>query len=803
MLAIILSINDYIFGGRMLLWLVILPFIAATILAAVGKKLNKNVGLAAFVLPVFLFACFVSHVPAVLNGNIPSFFYEWVPSVGLNLSLSLDGLSMLFVLLITGVGALVILYAHFYLNPTERLTNFYVFLLLFMGAMLGTVTADNLILIYLFWEVTSVSSFLLIGFWYHRELSVQGAQKSLLITVAGSLCMLMGFLMLWKITDSFEVVDILGKADLVKASPLYAAIVVLILLGAFAKSAQMPFHIWLPGAMEAPTPVSCYLHSATMVKAGIYLIARLTGILGGSALWFGIISFVGISSLVYGSYKALRQTDLKSILAFSTISQLGLIVALLGFGTNAAIAAALFHLLNHSVFKGSLFLVTGMVDHSTGTRDITKLRGLASVMPITAAFCGMGAMAMAGLPPFNGFLSKELFFENSLETVSANLAFLGDAAWLFPALAVVGSIFTFAYSLAIFLKVFFSGKLAGNLPQKPHEASLGMLLPTGIIASFTLLIALSPKFFAKTLLNPAINAVTGEPADLYISFWHGFNVPLFMTIAAVGVGLLLYWRIDLLRKLLNKLPSLPGADAFYNWFIPQGGMTEGAKLLTNSYMTGHLRDYIVYILLFFLLITGGTLAIFWSNSLISFADLAPVNVFEVTLAFTVIVAAIAVAVSSERLPAILALGAVGYGVALFFIFFRAPDLALTQLLVETVLLLLFLLAFRHLPFCLREKSPQFFSRIKVVKLLVSGGVGVLTFLLTMVSHSNKFFDSICWYYIQNSKELAGGKNIVNVILVDFRGLDTMGEIAVLGLAALGVFALIHLGRSDSSKKEAQ
>jgi len=473
----------------MLFWLVISPFIAAPILAAMGKVLSKNVGLAALALPVFLFVYFVGQMPAVVRGDIPFVFQEWVPSIGLNLSLSLDGLSALFVLLITGVGAVVILYAHFYLNPTERLANFYVFLLLFMGAMLGTVTADNLIILYLFWEITSVSSFLLIGFWYHRELSVQGAQKSMLLTVGGSLCMLMGFLMLWLITGSFEVSDLLAKADVIKASPLYASIVILVLLGAFSKSAQIPFHIWLPGAMEAPTPVSCYLHSATMVKAGIYLIARMSGSLGGTELWFGIISFVGIVTLAYGSYRALKQTDLKSILAFSTISQLGLIIALLGFGTKGAIAAALFHLFNHSAFKGSLFLVTGIVDHGTGTRDVTRLRGLAAAMPLTAALCGLGALSMAGLPPLSGFLSKEMFFESSLESVSANLAFLGGAAWMFPALAIVGSTFTFIYSLAFFFKIFFNGPLTKDTPHEPHEASWGLLAPAAIMASF---IYLSP-----------------------------------------------------------------------------------------------------------------------------------------------------------------------------------------------------------------------------------------------------------------------------------------------------------------------
>jgi len=768
-----------------------MPFIVAAVLVAIGERLQAKVGLVALGLSVSLFLGFISYIPAILKGDIPTVFYSWVPAVGLNLSFSLDGLSMLFALLITGIGALVVLYAHFYLAGKESQASFYIFLLLFMGAMLGTVTSANLALIYLFWEVTSVSSFLLIGLNYHKEPSILGAQKALFVTVAGSLCMLLGFLLLWNLAGSFEIREILAQRELIKADPLYPAIVILVLLGAFCKSAQIPFHIWLPSAMVAYTPISCYLHSATMVKAGIYLIARLSGVLGDNMLWFGIIASVGIISMVYGAYMALKQTDLKAILAFSTISQLGLIIALLGFGTEAAVAAALFHLLNHAVFKGSLFLMAGMVDHSAGTRDITKLGGLAKAMPVTAVFCACSALAMAGLPPFNGFLSKEMFFAGSLEAVTANLAFLGEAAWAFPVLAVVGSIFTLVYSLAIFFKVFWGSPPVQGTPTKPREASWGMLLPTGIMAGFTLLIAIIPGFFADKLLTPAIGAVTGTEPYLHIYFWHGFNGPLLMTALVVGIGLLLFWRIDGLIRFLATLPVNPSSERFYDWLIPCGGLSAMARHINNTYATGLLRDYLAYILLFFLLIVGGTIGLTWSGSLISFADLSVISIFEFMVALTLVVAAVTVAVSRLRLLSVMALGMAGYCVAFLFVFFRAPDLALTQLLVETFSLLLFLLVFRYLPRPLRKYSISSYK--KVLKIAIAGSVGVLAFLLTMIGYSNRYFEPVSWYFIENSYELAGGKNIVNVILVDFRGLDTMGEIAVIGLATLGVLALINLG----------
>ncbi|MEW6624199.1 MAG: hydrogen gas-evolving membrane-bound hydrogenase subunit E [Bacillota bacterium] len=716
-----------------------------------------------------------------------SVFLNWVPSLGINFSLYLDGLSLLFALIITGVGFVVVVYSIFYLSSKENLTNFYVFILVFMGAMLGVVTSNNLVLMYMFWELTSFSSFLLIGFWYHRKKSRYGAQKAMLITVIGGLAMLAGLIILWTITGTFEIREILANAGIVKASPLYVPLVILFLLGAFSKSAQVPFHIWLPDAMEAPTPISCYLHSATMVKAGIYLIARMTGILGGTEIWFLIVSTIGLTSLFLGSYLALKQTDLKAILAFSTISQLGLVITFLGYGTPGAIMGGIFHLFNHSAFKGSLFLMVGIVDHETGTRDIRLLRGLAKVMPYTAAIAIIGSLAMAGVPPFNGFLSKELFFTASVEAVSANLAFLSGYAWLFPTVALFGSIFTFVYSVSIFHGVFFNGELTKETPKKPHEAPLGLLLPGLLLVSINVVVGLFPNLISHVILEPAVLAVAGQPMKIHIHHWHGFNLPLAMSLVVIIVGLVLYTRLGALKGVLAKMPGTPSSNRIYDWGLD--AMVRGAGKVTSGHMTGYLRDYVVFILLYTVLVAGGTLFI-KDVVILNTQDVAPISFLEITMALVVIGGAFGVILSKNRISAVVSLGAVGYTVALFFVLFRAPDLALTQLLVESVTMVLLLLALTRLPKFLQERDTK--PRVKTINILVSAVMGVLAMALVMAGHSNKFFEPISHYFVENSKTLGGGTNMVNVILVDFRGLDTLGEIAVLGIAALGIFALIKL-----------
>ena len=526
-------------------WAVVSPFIFAIVIPIFYKYIKKiHTGWFVLALPLILFIYFLSYLPVTSSGQVVQQSMAWVPSLGINFDLYLDGLSLLFALLITGIGTLVVLYSIYYLSKVkEKLNNFYVYLLLFMGAMLGVVLSENLILIYVFWEMTSIASALLISYWYEREKSTYGAQKSMFITVFGGLSMLGGFSLLYVMTGTFSIREIIANADVVTSSSLFLPAMILVLLGAFTKSAQFPFHIWLPDAMEAPTPVSAYLHSATMVKAGIYLVARLTAVFGGTSEWFWTVSIVGLITLIWGSVSAVRQKDLKSILAFSTVSQLGMIMSLLGVGSAAyyfnngdhalyttAILAAVFHLINHATFKGSLFMAAGIIDHETGTRDIRKLGGLLTLMPVTATISLIGLASMAGLPPFNGFLSKELFLTALVNVTDYGIFHLETWGILLPIIGWVASIFTFVYCAILFFKTF-TGKFQ---PEKlsvkhVHEAPIGMLISPMILAVLVVLFGLFPNLIAYSLIEPAMAAILpgildqGQHFHVHISHWHGFT----------------------------------------------------------------------------------------------------------------------------------------------------------------------------------------------------------------------------------------------------------------------------------------
>ncbi len=506
--------------------------------------------------PVILFSYLLSYIPPISRGETFHHTVPWIPSLHINFVSYVDGLSLILALLITGVGALVVLYSIYYLSKErEALHNFYIYLLMFMGAMLGVVFSDNMMTLYLFWELTSVSSFLLIAYWYHRQQSRYGALKAMLITVFGGIAMLAGFIILSFIGNTFSVRELIGQVDVISQHALFLPAMLLILLGAFTKSAQFPFHIWLPDAMEAPTPVSAYLHSATMVKAGIYLIARFTPVFGGTAEWFWIISIVGIVTLFWGSFTAIKQNDLKALLAYSTISQLGLIMCLLGLGSAAiyygngtesslyavAILAAIFHLVNHSTFKGCLFMVVGIVDHETGTRDVRKLGGLMTIMPVTFTLAIIGSFSMAGLPPFNGFLSKEMFFTGVLNAAQLKVFNMETWGLLFPVIAWAASVLTFVYCMILVFKTFTGKYKPERLEKEAHEAPLGMLIPPVVLASLVVIFFFFPNLLSANLLEPAVSAVLpGTGIDTTIEAWHGWNTELKMTIGVVAIGTLLY-----------------------------------------------------------------------------------------------------------------------------------------------------------------------------------------------------------------------------------------------------------------------
>lgn len=793
-------------------WAILSPFIYALFIPLIYKWFkNLHIGWFVLPLPILLFCYLLSMIPAISAGQTIVETVPWIPLLHINFTVNLDGLSLLFVLLISGIGSLVLLYSIFYLDKKkEKLNLFYFYLLLFMGAMLGVVLTDNLIVLYTFWEITSLSSFLLIGYWNEREKSKSGALKSIIITVFGGLSLLGGIILLYLLTGSFELREIFAYVQQkdIYSHPFFLLSMVCLLLGAFTKSAQFPFHIWLPDAMEAPTPVSAYLHSATMVKAGIYLVARLSPIYAASAYWLWIVAAVGMITLLYGSFFAVKQTDLKGILAYSTISQLGLIMSLLGIGAASvhfqlekdyytiATAAALFHLVNHATFKGSLFMMVGIVDHETGTRDIRKLGGLMTFMPITFSIAIIGAFSMAGLPPFNGFLSKEMFFTAMINIQEFHLFQFHTWGVLFPILAWIASVFTFVYSMLLVFKVFAGKYKPEQLPAKPHEAPIGMLISPVILVSLVIVIGLFPNILSNSILSPAIAAVYGgiPSYDLHIYHWHGVGIELFMTLGVFGVGIFLAFTFAKWKSIYRLFPY--SLNALYDFFINKGKLW--SKKLTNGYMIGSIRIYLLYIFTFLVIISGYTL---FAKKAINFHSnrLSEVGLYEIVVSLALIGATISILFAKSRLASIILLGAVGYSVSLLFVIFRAPDLALTQLVIETVSVALFLLCFYHLPRNARKKESMGF---KMNNAVISVLVGITFSIIAISSYNTKLFASISSYYIENTYKKAAGENMVNVILVDFRGFDTLFEIAVLTIAAIGIYTMIklRLGGNSSENK---
>lgn len=789
-------------------WATLMPFLAAIFVPFLYKHFRKiHTGWFVLVVPFMFFVYFLSFLPITTTGKVVMEQARWVPSLGIDFNLYLDGMSLLFTFLITGIGTLVILYSIFYLSTKEKLNNFYVYILLFMGAMLGVVLSDNLIVLYVFWEITSVSSALLISYWYQREESIYGAQKSMYITVFGGLSMLGGFSLLYLMTGTFSIREMIATTDTLGSHVLFLPAMFLVLLGGFTKSAQFPFHIWLPGAMAAPTPVSAYLHSATMVKAGIYLVARMTPIFGGTAAWFWTITIVGITTLLWGSVSAVRQKDLKSILAYSTISQLGMIMSLLGIGSVAyyfkdgdnalyttAILAAIFHLINHATFKGSLFMTAGIIDHETGTRDIRKLGGLMTLMPMTTTISFVGLAAMAGLPPFNGFLSKELFFTAMLNATTYGIFSIETWGVLFPILAWIASIFTFLYCTFLFVKTFTGKFQPEKLPIKHvHEAPIGLLISPAILGILVVVFGLFPNILSYSLIEPTMAAIlpgvleSGQQFDVHISHWHGFTFELWMTMGVVVIGTSLF----LTMKKWSQYAFYEKEQDVFNRVYDYGydGLIKNSQVITKMQMTGRLRDYFLYMCTFIVLLISYTF-VRYDAFAIRLDGVSPIEPYMWILVSLLVLSVITIPFINHRMTAIIVTGAVGFLVSLMFTIFRAPDLALTQLLVETVSVVLFMLVFYYLPDLRKEKMTTSF---KLTNLIISIAVGMMVTIVSIsvfVFSQDTNFMSISEYFIENSKVLAGGYNVVNVILVDFRGFDTMLEILVLGTVALGIVSLI-------------
>ncbi|AXF57270.1 Na+/H+ antiporter subunit A [Salicibibacter kimchii] len=794
---------------------ILLPLLFAIIIPILYKKIPKiHTGWFVVIVPLSIFVYLLTFVPMIAGGETAMYTLPWIPGFNIDVSFYVDGLGLVFGLIISGIGTLVVLYSIYYLSKwREALHNFYVYLMLFMTAMLGVVFSNNLIVLYLFWELTSISSFLLIAYWYARRQSRYGAQKAMLITIFGGFAMLAAIIMLGIMGDTFSIRELFAQGDQLVQHELFIPAMILLLIGAFTKSAQFPFHIWLPDAMEAPTPISAYLHSATMVKAGIYVVARFTPFFGGTMEWFWLVTGVGLLTLLWGSLLAVKQRDLKALLAFSTVSQLGFIMSLLGMGSAAlyygegelahlhamAVLAAVFHLVNHATFKGSLFMVVGIVDHETGTRDTRKLGGLLSIMPISFTLALIGSLSMAGLPPFNGFLSKELFFTGTLNASSLDIFRMETYGFLIPVIAWVASVFTFIYSIILVFKTFFGKYQPERLEKEAHEAPWGMLVPPAILALLVVMIFFLPNVLSDYILEPMVASILPALAgqfDFHIEAWHGFEPELFMTIGIVVVGTILYLTLRKWMGLYNNLPRALTITNAYNSGLR--GMESISRKITDAHMTGFSRDYLRYIFVIFVLIVGTHLFMMDAFSFET-ANVANINLFEIILSLVLIGATAMVVITRSRLAAVICVGVLGYVVALFFVVLRAPDLALTQLAIETVTVALFLVCFYHLPRLRKKEDGDGFN---IPNFIIASAVGILVTLVALSANGHRIFPPISDFYL-DAYELAGAANMVNAILADFRALDTLLEIFVLCIAGLGVYTLVKVRLARGEKNENQ
>lgn len=771
-----------------LLILVILPFLASFFAAFLPAYARNRAAWFSTLIAVVGVANVVSLHQVIGDGLVIRHQLNWLPDYGLNLVLRMDGLAWLFSLLIQGIFLLVVWYARYYMSAKDPVPRFFTFLLAFMGAMQGVVLSGNLVQLVLFWELTSLTSFLLIGYWHHRSDARRGARMAFTVTAIGGLALLFGVLMLGHIVGSYDLDVVLASKDTLRNHPWYLACLLLIVLGALPKSAQFPFHFWLPHAMAAPTPVSAYLHSATMVKAGVFLLLRLWPVLGGTDEWTWLIAGSGVCTLLIAGYLAIFQSDLKGLLAYSTISHLGLITVLIGIGTPLSIVAAIFHILNHATFKASLFMAVGIIDHESGSRDMRKLHGLFRLMPYTATLAMVASAAMAGVPLLNGFLSKEMFFAQSLEWGSG---------WWMSAVAVIMGMFGVAYSLR-FVHVFF-GPPPTQTPKVPHEPSRWMRLPVECLVLCCLLVGIFPQWTVGPLLSSAAHSVLAERLPEYsLALWHGWNQPVLMSLIAFAGGVVFFiWlktRFRLLRR--SRVPFLSrfnGKKSYESFML---NLSSTAVRVERKFGTKRLQPQL------FLMILAGLLA-----SLMVFRALpdlslkAPATATEWLFALMWLVGALCAVMAAwqakfHRLAALMLLGGTGIITSLTFLWLSAPDLALTQLMVETVTTILILLGLRWLPPRISARKLQLVTtsqeklrRARDFVLAVAAGLAMALLSYVVLLHPQN--PSISAFFLTNSLPLGGGSNVVNVLLVDFRSLDTLGEITVLSVVALTVYALFR------------
>ncbi|PVY75767.1 multisubunit sodium/proton antiporter MrpA subunit [Tamilnaduibacter salinus] len=768
----------------MMLLAVLSGFLLALAVPVLYRLTGRYIGWFLALLPASLTAYFAGLIPAIRDGGSLLIENQWMPGLGVSLDFLVDGLSLVFALLISSIGTFILIYAGSYLKGHRDLARFYVIMLSFMASMLGLVLSDNLIAFFVFWELTSITSYLLIGFNHEDVEARKCALQGLFVTAGGGLVLMAGLILLIFITGSYSFADILSSDVSIHDHGYYTAAAICILIGAFTKSAQVPFHFWLPNAMAAPTPVSAFLHSATMVKAGIYLLARLNSSMGETPLWSHTLMVVGTVTMITGTYLAFSSTGIKKVLAYSTVFALGTLTLMIGVGTELAITAFVCMLVAHSLYKGALFMLAGALDHETGTKDLTKMGGLRRSMPWTSAIACMAVLSLAGIPPLFGFVAKELIFESLLNAPVGG--------WALTTFALVSSILLVAVACLVFFKPFFGPPQA--TPRQPHEAPFSMLIGPATLSLFSLFFGLAPFVPEVLLLNPAVTAIFGGDVQTALALWHGVNIPLMLSVVSLLAGSLLFARWQALQPglaIINTVAGRVGPEAAY--FRMMQGITQIAGWQTRLLQNGVLGVYLLTLVLVTFGLTGYTL--FSRNGIHLSLDFSDGYFYEFGIALLIVTATVFASITKSRLGSVASMGVLGFGVALIFIHFSAPDLGITQLLVETLTVILLVLVLFKLPPFASFSSPL--ERCRDLAVAVFAGV-VMT-LLTLAVLDIRYFDSISRYYIENSYEMAFGKNIVNVILVDFRQLDTLGEIFVLGLAAIGVYAMVKLKAEDQHK----
>lgn len=760
-------------------------FIFSLFLVVAGRFMKGKLALLSSLVPLGLFAYFLQFTGQISRGEVIHQSFEWVPSLGVNLGFTLDGVSLIFALMITGIGFLVFVYTAAYMKGHEYLDRFYGYLGVFMAAMLGVVLSDNIISLFVFWELTSISSFFLIGFNNKEEASRKSAILALAITGMGGLLLLAGALILGSIAGTYSIAEMLSSKEIIAESPHYLIIVLLIFGAAFTKSAQFPFHFWLPGAMKAPTPVSTYLHSATMVKAGVYLLMRFTPVLGNTEVWNSTLITVGAVTMLYAAIHTLFRTDLKGILAYSTISALGILVFLIGLGTQDALLAASVFILVHALYKATLFLVTGIIDHETGSRDITLLAGLRKVLFPVAIAGFLAAISNAGIPPSFGFLGKDLIYE-------ATLGF-GSSAVLLTVLAVGTNILLLYAGFLAGVKPF-RGKLPASF-EKVHMPSFLMWMPPMILAVLGIAIGIFPSIIQDTLIQPAVTALGENGSEVKLKLWHGFNLILALSATTIGVGVLLCFLLKPSQKIENRI-------AKFEFIAPQTlienfafGFGTISKWITGILQNGYLRYYVSTIILFLVIVTGYTLLQNTSYTM-DYESFSALTFYEVLTVLVMIVGILFTVFTKSRLAAVAAMGVVGLAISLIFVYYSAPDLAMTQFSIDTLTVILFVLVLYRLPKYLNLSD----YKVRIKDGVLSLVFGALITVLALEVLNEPQGSTVTDYYAENAYVLAKGKNVVNVILVDFRGIDTFMEIAVLTIAAIGVFSLLKLRLTSKNQK---